>query len=112
MKPAHRVTQFRESVIRDMTRLALRHEAINLSQGFPDFATADVILETAVSAIRNGLNQYTLTWGYPPLLEKLAAMYTERLGWDVSPERHVTVTCGVSEGIVAAAMAALNPATR
>ncbi|HID54126.1 MAG TPA: aminotransferase class I/II-fold pyridoxal phosphate-dependent enzyme [Anaerolineae bacterium] len=109
MKPAHRVTQFRESVIRDMTRLALRHEAINLSQGFPDFATADVILETAVSAIRNGLNQYTLTWGYPPLLEKLAAMYTERLGWDVSPERHVTVTCGVSEGIVAAAMAALNP---
>ncbi len=109
MRLSHRVTQFRESVIRDMTRLALRHEAINLSQGFPDFATADVILETAVKAIRDGFNQYTLTWGYPPLLEKLAALYSERLGWEVSPERHVTVTCGVSEGIIDAALAVLNP---
>ncbi len=109
MKPSRRVTQFRESVIRDMTRLALRHDAINLSQGFPDFPPPQTVLEAAVSAIRDGLNQYTLTWGYPPLLEKLAAVYSERLGWDVSPERHVTVTCGVSEGIVDAALAVLNP---
>ena len=109
MKPSRRVTQFRESVIRDMTRLALRHDAINLSQGFPDFPPPQPVLEAAVSAIRDGLNQYTLTWGYPPLLEKLAAVYSERLGWDVSPERHVTVTCGVSEGIVDAALAVLNP---
>ncbi|MCL4264462.1 MAG: pyridoxal phosphate-dependent aminotransferase [Anaerolineae bacterium] len=109
MQTSLRVTQFRESVIRDMTRLALQHNAINLSQGFPDFGTEQVIVEAAVTAVRDGLNQYTITWGYPPLRQKLAELYSERLGWSVHPDQHVTVTCGVTEAIVIAMMAVLNP---
>lgn len=109
MRTAHRVTQFQESVIRDMTRLALQHGAINLSQGFPDFGTEQVILDTAVQAIQSGQNQYTVTWGYPPLRQRLAEIYAQRLGWPVDPDAHVTVTCGVSEGIVITLMALLNP---
>lgn len=109
MQTSWRVTQFRESVIRDMTRLAIQHNAINLSQGFPDFGTEQAIVEAAVTAMRDGLNQYTITWGYPPLRQKLAELYSERLGWPVHPDRHVTVTCGVTEAIVISMMAVLNP---
>ena len=109
MQPANLVTQFRESVIRDMTRLALKYDAINLSQGFPDFGTPEPIKEAAIQAIQDGWNQYAVTWGIPPLRQKLAEMYTERLGWDVQADKHITVTCGVSEGIVIAVGSVLNP---
>lgn len=109
MQTAQSLTQFRESVIRDMTRLAMKHGAINMAQGFPDFGTNEVVTEAAVRAIRDGINQYTVTWGYPPLRQKLAELYTERLGWQVDPDVHVTVTCGVSEAIMSAVMAVLNP---
>ncbi|MAT99991.1 MAG: aminotransferase [Anaerolineaceae bacterium] len=109
MQTSQRLNLFRESVIRDMTRLALKHNAINLSQGFPDFDTPAPVKEAAVQAIENGLNQYAITWGYPPLREKLAELYTKRLGWDVHPDKHVTVTCGVSEGIITAVQSILNP---
>lgn len=109
MQTSQRLTLFRESVIRDMTRLALKHNAINLSQGFPDFDTPAPVKEAAVQAIESGLNQYTITWGYPPLREKLAELYTARLGWDVHPDKHVTVTCGVSEGIITSVQSILNP---
>ena len=92
-----------------MTRLALKHDAINLSQGFPDFDTPDPVKKAAVQAIESGLNQYAITWGHPPLREKLAELYTERLGWAVHPDKHVTVTCGVSEGIITAVQSILNP---
>ena len=106
---ATRTTQFRESQIRDMTRLAMAHNAINLSQGFPDFDPPQVIVDAAVDAIRTGANQYTVTWGYPPLRQALSRHYTKQLGWDVDPGIHVTVTCGVTEGITAAILALLNP---
>ncbi len=109
MQTSQRLTLFRESVIRDMTRLALKHNAINLSQGFPDFDTPEPVKEAAVHAIQSGLNQYAITWGYPPLREKLAELYTARLGWSVHPDQHVTVTCGVSEGIITAVQSILNP---
>jgi aspartate/methionine/tyrosine aminotransferase len=109
MQPAQLVTQFRESVIRDMTRLALKHDAINLSQGFPDFGTPEPIKQAAIQAIQDGWNQYAVTWGIPPLRQKLAEMYTDRLGWEVRADEHITVTCGVSEGIVIAVGSVLNP---
>lgn len=109
IQTATRVHQFKESVIRDMTRLAIEHDAINLSQGFPDFSLPEAVLATAVQAIQNGLNQYAITWGHPPLREKLAELYTQRLGWPVNADEHVTVTCGVTEGIVIAMGAVLNP---
>jgi aspartate/methionine/tyrosine aminotransferase len=65
--------------------------------------------EAAVKAILDGNNQYSPTWGYPPLRQKLAELYTERLGWSVNPSDHITVTCGVTEGINVAMLAMLNP---
>lgn len=109
MQPAQRVSQFGESTIRDMTRLALKHNAINLSQGYPDFDPPDAVLAAAAAAIQSGANQYTVTWGYPALRHKLAEIYSTQLGWPVDPDLHVTVTCGVTEGIVVAMMALLNP---
>ncbi len=109
MQPALRTTQFGESTIREMTRLALKHNAINLSQGFPDFDPPPAITEAAIEAIRAGHNQYAITWGVPALRIKLAARYTQMLGWDVDPDVHVTITCGVTEGIAVALTALLEP---
>ena len=109
MYPATRTTNFNQSMIREMTRLAIQHDAINMSQGFPDFSPPDVIVEAAVEAIRGAANQYTVTWGYPPLREILAAQYTAQLGWTVDPDIHVCVVCGVTEGITTTLLALLNP---
>ena len=109
MQTAARFDHIRESVIREMTRLAIQHDAINLSQGFPDFDPPSEVLQAAVDAIQGGLNQYTITWGYPPLREKLAEIYTDRLGWQVGPDEHIVVTCGVTEALAAAMLAVLNP---
>lgn len=109
MQTAQRITRFRESVIREMTRLAIDRQAVNLSQGFPDFDTPAAVKEAACNAILGGNNQYSPTWGYPPLRQKLAEKYTQRLGWTVDPAVHVTVTCGVTEAINAAMLAILNP---
>ena len=109
MQVAQRIKRFRESVIREMTRLAIEHEAINLSQGFPDFNPPLEVMEGAVRAIRDGHNQYSPTWGLPALREKLAEQYTSRLGWEVDAALHVTVTCGVTEAINVAMLALLNP---
>ena len=73
MRPASRILQFDESIIREMTRHAMEQDAINLSQGYPDFDPPPEIVEAAVAAIRGDENQYTVTWGYPPLRDKLAA---------------------------------------
>jgi len=109
MQTAHRFDHIGESVIREMTRLAIQHNAINLSQGFPDFDPPPEVVQAAVDAIQGGLNQYTITWGYPPLREKLAEIYTDRLGWQVEPDEHIVVTCGVTEALAAAMLAVLNP---
>jgi aspartate/methionine/tyrosine aminotransferase len=107
--PAERTTRFNQSMIREMTRLAIEHDAINMSQGFPDFDPPEVIVQAAVEAIRGAANQYTVTWGYPPLRQALAEQYTAQLGWTVEPDTHVCVVCGVTEGITTALLALLNP---
>lgn len=109
MQTAQRLARVHESVIREMTRLALQHNAINLSQGYPDFGTPPDLVEAAVAAMRAGANQYSITWGHPTLRARLAELYTARLGWEVDPDRHVVVTCGVTEAIAAAVFALLNP---
>ncbi len=109
MQTAHRFDHIGESVIREMTRLAIKHGAINLSQGFPDFDPPPEVVKAAVDAIQGGLNQYTITWGYPPLREKLAEIYADRLGWQVEADEHIVVTCGVTEALAAAMLAVLNP---
>ena len=109
MKPSSRTLEFDESIIREMTRHAYEHGAVNLSQGYPDFDPPQVIVDAAVAAIRGGENQYTVTWGYPPLRTKLAEIYSFKLDRQLDPDVHVTVTCGVTEGIVVALQAVANP---
>ncbi len=111
-RPSSRLDGMKESQIREMTRLALECGAINLSQGFPDFEPPAEIREAAARAIDAGGNQYSVTWGIASLREAIATSYRERFSphfdW-VDPEKHVTVTCGVTEGIVDALMATLDP---
>jgi aspartate/methionine/tyrosine aminotransferase len=109
MQTAQRLSYFQESIIRKMTRLAIEHKAVNLSQGFPDFDTPLALREAAAAALMDGNNQYSPTWGYVPLRCKLAEQYTSRLGWEVNADEHVTVTCGVTEAVNAAMLAVLNP---
>lgn len=109
--PSSRLAGLKQSQIREMTRLALEFGAINLSQGFPDFAPPLEIREAAARAVMDGTNQYTITWGLPSLRRKLAALYRDRYSphfdW-VDPDEHVTVCCGVSEGITASLMATIE----
>jgi aminotransferase len=107
--PARRLSKLRESTIREMTRLALEHGAINLAQGFPDFPPPAEVLAAAHAAIDAGHNQYAITWGVKPLRDALTAKLRERYGLEFDPERHVAVTCGVTEAIGAALLAAVDP---
>ncbi|MBA3852583.1 MAG: aminotransferase class I/II-fold pyridoxal phosphate-dependent enzyme [Chloroflexi bacterium] len=101
---------FTESVIRDMTRLAMRHGAVNLAQGFPDFEAPEEVKEAACQAIRADINQYAITWGAKAFRDAIAAKTARWYpGWEVTPETEVTVTCGATEGMVAAMLAILDP---
>ncbi|MDQ7829170.1 MAG: aminotransferase class I/II-fold pyridoxal phosphate-dependent enzyme [Armatimonadota bacterium] len=108
-RTAQRVSLFTESVIREMTRVATLHGAINLAQGFPDFDPPAELLEAAVAALREGYNQYAITWGSP----RLRAAIAEKFAWynsvEVDPDRHVTVTCGATEAMMAALLAVVDP---
>ncbi len=101
--------QFTESVIREMTRLAAEHKAINLAQGFPDFAAPNEIKEAAVEAIRRDVNQYAITWGAKSFRNAIASRYRKVYDMDVDPERHVTVTCGSTEAMMATMLAVVDP---
>ena len=111
-----RTRNFTESVIREMTRLALRHNAVNLAQGFPDFPAPEAVKQAAKRAIDEEHNQYTITWGTPALRQAISAYYGQRYGLPVDPEREITVCCGATEGMIASLRAgslsqpALRPA--
>jgi aminotransferase len=106
---AARVHAFTESVIREMTRLADDHGAINLAQGFPDFDAPDEVKAAAVAAIEAGINQYPVTWGTPAFREAIAAKYA-RFGWpDIEPETEIVVTCGSTEAMVSTFLALIEP---
>lgn len=104
-----KAARFTESVIREMTRLANVHGAVNLSQGFPDFPAPEELKEAAVRAIRADINQYAVTWGAPGFRQAIAAKFERCYGVGVDPEAEVTVCCGATEATVAALLALLNP---
>jgi aminotransferase len=106
---ARRTHGFRESVIRGMTRLAREHRSINLAQGFPNFEAPELLKEAARQAIRDGINQYAITWGAQRLREALARKYQRWYGMEVDPDREITVTCGATEGMISALLALVNP---
>src|SRR3954451_6409929 len=89
-----KAASFTESVIREMTREALKHGAVNLSQGFPDFAAPEDIKRAAMSAIDADVNQYAITWGSRDFREAIARKTQWHLGLEIDPEREITVTCG------------------
>jgi len=105
---SHKASRFTESVIREMTREALKHKAVNLSQGFPDFAAPEDIKRAAMDAIAADVNQYAITWGARDFREAIAGKTKWYLGLDIDPETEITVTCGSTEGMIAAMMATVD----
>jgi len=106
---SQKARQFTESVIREMTRLAQIHKAINLAQGMPDFEAPTEIKEAACRAIMDGINQYAITWGAKVFRDAIAAKAKSRWGVHVDPERQITVTCGSTEAMIASLLAVINP---
>ncbi len=104
-----RTAQFTESVIREMTRQAIIHGAVNLAQGFPDFPAPADIKEKACEAINADINQYSITWGAKPLRDAIARKYRKTYGIDFDPQREITVCCGATEGMIATLLATTNP---
>ena len=95
-----------------MTRLNLERNgprAINFAQGFPDFDPDERIIEAAAKALREGHNQYATTWGAPQLRRAIAHRQSEAWGREVDPESEVTVSCGATEAMIAAMLAAVDP---
>jgi aspartate/methionine/tyrosine aminotransferase len=101
--------RFTESVIREMTREAIRHGAINLAQGFPDFPAPDDVKQAAVRAIQGDVNQYAITWGARDFREALVRKTRWYLGMEVDPETEITVTCGSTEAMMATMLATVDP---
>src|SRR5499426_108537 len=106
---SQKASSFTESVIREMTREALKHGAVNLSQGFPDFAAPEDIKRKAMEAIEADVNQYAITWGAKDFRDAIAKKTKWYLGLDIDPETDITVTCGSTEGMIAAMMATVDP---
>jgi len=101
--------RFTESVIREMTRLAIHYGAVNLSQGFPDFSAPAEIKRAAQEAIAADINQYAITWGAKKFRDAIALNFQRTQGIEVDPEREITVCCGSTEAMLSAMMAIINP---
>ena len=104
-----KATQFTESVIREMTRLAMEYGAINLSQGYPDFAAPEVLKKAAADAIFADINQYAITWGAKNFRDALVDKTKRFVGVDIDPEREITVSCGSTEAMIDVLLAVINP---
>ena len=106
---SRKASSFTESVIREMTRLANQHDAINLGQGFPDFPAPAVVKEAAAKAIAEDHNQYPITWGVPAFRRAIATTYARDYGMTVDPETEICVTCGATEAMAATFLGVLDP---
>ena len=106
---ASRTSVFNESVIREMTRLAMLHGAMNLAQGYPDFPAPEFIKQAAVDSINADINQYAITWGSPRLRRAIADKTRRFYGLDLDPDREITVTCGATEAMMCAMLAVVEP---
>jgi aspartate/methionine/tyrosine aminotransferase len=104
-----KAARFTESVIREMTRLAARHGAVNLAQGFPDFPAPTQLKEAAKRALDEDKNQYAITWGAKAFRDAIAAKHLETTGISLDPEREITVCCGSTEAMIATLLATVDP---
>src|SRR2546430_854399 len=106
---SRKASQFTESVIREMTREAMKYGAVNLSQGYPDFPAPEDIKRVAMQAIADDVNQYAITWGAKDFRDAIATKTKWHLGFEIDPETEITVTCGSTEGMISAMMATVDP---
>lgn len=109
VRSAKRVTSFADSVFGEMTRLAKLHNAVNLSQGFPDFEAPMAVKEAACASIRDEQNQYAPPYGTRPLREAIAADFAARHGVPIVADEQVTVCCGSTEAMMAVMMGCIDP---
>jgi aminotransferase len=108
-RTSEKASRFTESVIREMTRLANQHGAVNLSQGFPDFPAPESVKNAACDAIQADINQYAITWGAKPLRDAIAADASRRFGVPVDPQTQITVCCGSTEAAIATMLGIVDP---
>lgn len=106
---ALRLSKFTESVIREMTRISNQYNAINLSQGFPDWNPPNVLVAAAKKALDDGFHQYAVTWGAPAFRQALAQKQRRFMGVDIDPDENMVVTCGGTEAMMTAMMTVVNP---
>ena len=109
IRTARRISSFADSVFGEMTRLARLHNAVNLSQGFPDFEAPQAIKDAACAAIQAGENQYAPPYGTKALRDAIASDYTRRYGVPLDPDEQVTVCCGSTEAMMASMLACIDP---
>jgi aminotransferase len=109
LRASRAASSFTESVIREMTRLAQVHDAINLGQGFPDFPAPAEVKEAAARAIAEDHNQYPITWGVPAFRQAIASVYARDYAMRVDPETEICVTCGATEAMSSAFLGLLDP---
>jgi len=108
-RTSEKASRFTESVIREMTRLAHKHQAVNLSQGFPDFPAPEAIKRAACDAILADINQYAVTWGAKVLRHAIAADFSRRHQLPVDPDTQVTVCCGATEAMMSTMLGIVDP---
>ena len=106
---AQRVQEFGASIFSEMSRLAVQHQAVNLGQGFPDFAGPEFVKAAAHAAIDADLNQYAISHGAPRLRRAIAAGWERDYGRAIDPEGEVTVASGATEILADAMLAILDP---
>jgi aminotransferase len=106
---ADRTVNIVESVIREMSRLAIHHGAVNLAQGYPDFPAPEILKQAAADAIARDVNQYAITWGAKRFRDAIAEKYKRHYGLEFDPEREITVCCGATEGMIASLLGVSNP---
>jgi aspartate/methionine/tyrosine aminotransferase len=109
VRGSHKLTAFSDSIFPEMSRLALGHGAVNLSQGFPDFPAPDLLKRAACDAILADVNQYSVASGAPSLRQAIATQFAARHGVAVDSEQHVTVCCGSTEAMLATMLACIDP---
>ena len=111
-RTSRRTSVFTESLIREMSRVAARHGAINLAQGFPDWDPPAELVAAGKEAMDAHRHQYAVTWGAPELRGALGAKLTRFLGTPVDAERELVVTCGATEAMMVAMMTVCDPGDR
>ena len=104
-----RTKTFTDSVIRRMTRIANQYDAINLSQGFPDFDPPKEILNRLEQVAHEDFNQYAITWGAQNFRDALAKKQSKYMNLDLDSDKNIVITCGSTEAMMAAMMSVCDP---